>query len=145
MIRRALALAAIVGLATTPHAAAAMTPYDTAKVRGLDKITGNATDFVLNTGQTMEFGGISLTLRACHQAPPEDPPEAAAFLEIISNRKDPTTGESLEEDPRLFSGWMFASSPGLNALEHPVYDVWVINCTTVVPDIIEGAAENSAE
>ena len=69
----------------------------------------------------MTFGSLSITARHCEKNPPEEAPEAAAFLEIV----DAKPGEA---PVKLFSGWMFASSPAVSALEHPVYDVWVIDC-----------------
>ena len=69
------------------------------------------------------FGTLEIVVRSCHKRPPEEPPESAAFLEVTDIKPN--------EDPApLFSGWMFASSPALSALEHPVYDVWVIDCRT---------------
>lgn len=100
---------------------------DTATLRGLDKITGRSTDFVVTVGEAVAFGSLRVSLDVCYQKPPEEPPESAAFLQISGTRP---MYDDTSEDPlgTLFSGWMFASSPGLNALEHPVYDVWVIEC-----------------
>ena len=72
-------------------------------------------------GKTVTFGALKITARACDKRPPEETPESAAFLEIV----EACPGET----PRpLFSGWMFASSPALSALDHPIYDVWVLDC-----------------
>ena len=108
-------------------------PMTKARLRALDKITGNAEDVDVSVGETLAYLGMNLTVRACYQSPPEDlPPESVAFLEVLDNRtKD--NGEAAEGDPRLFSGWMFASSPGLSAMEHGVYDVWVIRCIASSP------------
>ncbi len=103
-----------------------------AELRGLDKITGRSTDFKLKADEPVVFGSLEVTLSSCFQTPPEEPPESAAFLKVRSLR--PMTGvDDDAEDlmPEIFSGWMFSSSPGLNALEHPVYDVWVIECEPV--------------
>jgi len=94
-----------------------------AVLRGLDKITARISEIVVPVGQTVRFGTLAIAARACRQRPPEEPPESAAFLEIAETRP----GE--DEVHPLFSGWMFASSPALSALEHPVYDVWVIDCS----------------
>ena len=108
-------------------------PRDYVRLRALDKITGSAEDVVVRIGETVSYRGIDLTPRACHQTPPEEaPPESVAYVEVIANRTN-DKGDAAETDPRLFSGWMFASSPGLNAMEHGVYDVWVINCMTSAP------------
>jgi hypothetical protein len=130
----------------TAASATALEPRLGAHLRALDKITGNATDITVKLGETIKFGRISITVRACYQAPPEDTPESEAFLEIRSlgaaqDKPLADLGPAKEKpqlaaagpDAPLFSGWMFASSPGINALEHPVYDVWVISCTAAAP------------
>lgn len=119
------------------------------EVRALDKITGRFTDFLLTTEQPMVYGSLRIELDVCYQTPPEEVPESAAFLRIYAaDSKQVQTmaapraltvaetedADSLTEAEQYFSGWMFASSPGLNALEHPVYDVWVINCNAELPD-----------
>lgn len=98
-----------------------------ATLRGLDKITARMRTFDAPLDRPVAFGRLTITLRACKERPPEEPPESAAFLEVDETPPG-------EETRRVFSGWMFASSPGLSALEHPVYDVWVLHCTTVSPD-----------
>ena len=92
-----------------------------AVLQGLDKITARISTFDAPLNQSVRFGSLEIVPRTCHKTPPEEPPERAAFLEITDVRPD--------SDPvPLFTGWMFASSPALSALEHPVYDVWVIDC-----------------
>lgn len=90
-------------------------------LQGLDKVTARISTISISAGNTADFGTLKITLRGCEKTAPEDPPEAAAFLEIIEQRDD-------EEPVSLFHGWMFASTPALSALEHPVYDVWVLEC-----------------
>ena len=90
---------------------------------GLDKITARTFRFEAPVGTTVKFKKLLITARTCYVRPPEETPETAVFVEV--NEPPPQGGDDLR---RLFSGWMFASSPGLNALEHPVYDVWVIGC-----------------
>ena len=102
--------------AATPAVAAAM-------LRGLDKTTGKVTSFTAPIGRTVTFGTLQVTVKDCRKHPPEDAPETAAFLDIV----EALPGEAPKA---LFSGWMFASSPALSALEHPVYDVWVLDCST---------------
>lgn len=97
-----------------------------AVLRALDKITGRATDIEAPAGVPVQFGTLSIMVRYCYTRPPEEPPETTAFLQIDEVRPG-------HEAERLFSGWMFASTPALNALEHPVYDVWVITCRTNAP------------
>ncbi len=90
---------------------------------GLDKITARSFRFEAPVGHTVKFKKLLITARTCYVRPPEETPETSVFVEV--NEPPPQGGDDLR---RLFSGWMFASSPGLNALEHPVYDVWVIGC-----------------
>ena len=111
-------------LALTPLAAQAQS---VAVLQGLDKVTARISTFQAPVDRPVRFGTLEITARVCNKRPPEDPPESAAFLEIDEAR----SGEAAR---RLFAGWMFASSPALNALEHPVYDVWVIDCRTAAPD-----------
>lgn len=107
-------------------------------LRGLDKITTRITTFDAPIDATVPFGTLRITPRVCNKRPPEETPEVAAFLEIVDQRPGET-----EQIP-LFSGWMFASSPALSALEHPVYDVWVIDCRTASADNETPPQEKSA-
>ena len=116
--RAAVALAAaLIMLAPSPAAAA----EGLAVLQGLDKVTARISTVRAPIGVTVRFGSLRIVARICRKTPPEEPPESAAFLEI----DDVKPGEAPH---RIFSGWMFASSPALSALEHPVYDVWVIDC-----------------
>ena len=90
---------------------------------GIDKVAARTAKFDANLKQKVFYNTLIITAFACKMRPPEEPPESAAFLEIQERKPDGTT-------QKLFSGWMFASSPALNALEHPVYDVWVVSCKT---------------
>ncbi|MDJ0684588.1 MAG: DUF2155 domain-containing protein [Alphaproteobacteria bacterium] len=121
-----------------PNAALAF-PTDAAVLQGLDKVTARISTFTVPLNQEARFGGLSIILRHCDRAPPEEPPEAKAFLEIVELR----AGEPAK---RLFSGWMFASSPALSALQHPVYDIWVKECVTIAPaSEAPGAEDPQAE
>ncbi len=94
---------------------------DVAVLQGLDKVTARISTIEAPIDDRVRFGTLSIVVRHCRKTPPEEPPETTAFLEIDDLKPG--------DDPvRLFSGWMFASSPALSALEHPVYDVWVIGC-----------------
>ncbi|MFQ8429941.1 DUF2155 domain-containing protein [Amaricoccus sp. W119] len=87
-------------------------------LKALDTLNGATTDLTLNVGETVRFGRLEITADAC-RIPADDPKgDAEAFLRIRDTR---------EAEPR-FSGWMFASSPALSALDHPRYDVWVVGC-----------------
>jgi hypothetical protein len=92
-----------------------------AVLQGLDKVTARISTFPASTSEEIRFGTLSIRVRACHKTPPTEPPESTAFIEITDIRPG-------AEPALLFSGWMFASSPALSALEHPVYDVWVVDC-----------------
>ena len=111
-----LLAAALLVLAPAPAAAAKQ-----ALLQGLNKITARVSPIEAPVDHAVTFGTLSITMRTCWKAPPEEPPESAVFLEI----RDDKPGEP---PVALFSGWMFASSPGLSALEHPVYDIWVLDC-----------------
>ncbi|MFH1804482.1 MAG: DUF2155 domain-containing protein [Pseudomonadota bacterium] len=101
-------------------------PAKIAQLQGLDKITARISTFNVPVGHSAEFGTLSITVDACFRTPPEERPESASFLEIVDTRLSDGERQS------VFSGWMFASSPGLSALEHPVYDVWVKECLEMV-------------
>jgi hypothetical protein len=90
-------------------------------MRGLDKITGRPTSITAPIGKPVHFATLTITARFCYSTPASETPETAAFVQIEDNRPDQTAR-------RIFSGWMYGSSPGLNAVEHPLYDVWVISC-----------------
>ncbi|MGA7260723.1 MAG: DUF2155 domain-containing protein [Stellaceae bacterium] len=117
---RRLFLATLVAAVPT-LAAADTTPEPVALLEGLDKITARVSKFEAPVGAAVQFGTLAIRVRDCEKSPPEDPPESAAFVEIDETR----TGEVRT---RVFSGWMFASSPALSALEHPVYDVTLLDC-----------------
>ncbi|MFZ3357790.1 MAG: DUF2155 domain-containing protein, partial [Xanthobacteraceae bacterium] len=88
---------------------------------GLDKITGRTIKFDAAIGETVQFGALQVVARACNTRPPTEPTNTDAFVEV-----DEVTLQG--EIKRIFTGWMFASSPGLNAVEHPIYDVWLTGC-----------------
>ncbi|MBI1249963.1 MAG: DUF2155 domain-containing protein [Alphaproteobacteria bacterium] len=112
----AMLTAAVVGSA---HA-------ETAVLRGLDKVTGHARDFNAPVGRPVQFGTLEIVARRCSKAPPEETPEVTVFVEVFDT--PPVRGETEAQKQEIFSGWMFASSPGLSALQHPVYDIWAIDC-----------------
>lgn len=94
---------------------------EAAILQGLDKITARISTIKAPVGRPVRFGTLEITVRACDKRPPEEPPESAAYMEIRELRPG-------EPPARVFAGWMFASSPALSALEHPVYDVSVKDC-----------------
>ena len=116
-----VAVAAMGSVWTSVPTLAADMVSDAAMLQGLDKVTARVSTLRAPINRTVHFGTLEIVARTCHKRPPEEPPESAAFLQI----RDIKPGEAPET---LFQGWMFASSPALSALEHPVYDIWVIDC-----------------
>lgn len=120
-MKRVLAIA----LAALASGAAAQEPVNAtdasgAVLRGLDKVNGNLTDYEMQVGDRVSLGRLEVELLACRF--PTDNPAGDAFANIVVREAD--------ADGPLFKGWMVASSPALNALDHPRYDVWVLRCTT---------------
>lgn len=105
----------------------------TAVFAGLDKITGRIINFEAQVDETVQFGSLQLTARICYSRPEYESPQTTTFLEV----EEVQTDSKLK---RVFAGWMFAASPGLNAIEHPVYDVWLTDCKGG-KDIIKTAPE----
>jgi len=93
----------------------------TAVFEGLDKITGRTTTFDVAINETVQFGALQVTPKVCYSRPPTETPQTDSFVEV-----DEVTLQG--KIRRIFTGWMFAASPGLNAVEHPIYDVWLIDC-----------------
>ena len=90
-------------------------------MRGLEKITGRPTNIAAPIGKPVRFATLTITARFCYSTPQSETPETTAFVQIEDHRPD-------QPAKRVFSGWMYGSSPGLNGVEHPLYDVWVISC-----------------
>ena len=116
-MRLALALVFL----ATGAIAADLTPQPIAVLQGLDKISARVSRFEAPIGHAVSFGTLSIVVRDCEKSAPEERPENAAFIEIYENRPG-------EQPVRRFSGWMFSSSPALSGLEHPVYDVTLLEC-----------------
>lgn len=106
---------------TAPPAELAARGSIGAVLQGLDKVTARISTIEVPFDNLVAFGSLTIQVRACHKAPPIEAPESTAFLEIEESSE---TGRIRS----LFTGWMFASSPAVSALEHPVYDVWVVDC-----------------
>ena len=140
MIRRPAALALLLALA--PAAAwgqGAVIEHHIAVLQGLDKVTARISPVRAPLGIPTYFGTLEIVIRACRETPPTEPPESAAFLEI---RELPPASDLTAPPTDLFSGWMFASSPAVSALEHPVYDVWVVDCEEpFAPESDQGVVE----
>jgi hypothetical protein len=112
-------LAAMTPLPQQLHAQALQNPL--AIFAGLDKITGRITTFEIPVNEVRRFGQLNVYPRICNTRPPTEEPKTTSFVQVDENLLSGGTR-------RIFSGWMLAESPGLNAVEHPVYDVWLIGC-----------------
>jgi hypothetical protein len=103
----------------------------------LDKVTGRISHLEIPINKTVEFGALKVTPRVCDSRPPTEAPNTSSFVEVDEVK---LTGEV----ERIFTGWMFAESPGLHAVEHPVFDVWLTNCKTNSAPAPSESSENEA-
>lgn len=110
----------------------------TAVFAGLDKITGRIISFDVAIEETVQFGALRLTPRACYTRPPSETPQTDGFIEV-----DEITLQG--EVKRVFTGWMFAASPGLHGVEHPIYDVWLTDCKKEAPNVAAAQASQQAQ
>jgi len=115
----ALLVAAAAILGSSAHAARIENPV--AVFSGIDKITGRITTFDVYVGETVQFGALQVTPRVCYSRDETEAPKTTTFVEVDEITLD-------RKIRRLFTGWMFADSPGLNAVDHAVYDVWLKDC-----------------
>lgn len=113
-----------------------MDDYPIAKLQSLDKVTARTMTFEAPVGSTVNFGPLFIKVQVCREAPPVEQPESAAFLQVWENTPE-------DKAEWIFSGWMFASSPGLSSMDHPIYDVWVLDCLGEPP--AEDEKPDSAE
>ena len=104
-------------------ASAAVIANPIAAFSGLDKITGRLTKFDVYMDETVQFGALQITPRACYTHPPTEPQRTSVFVEVDQVSLQQTVR-------RIFTGWMFADSPALNAVDHAVYDIWLVECKT---------------
>jgi hypothetical protein len=123
MISRALGAALAAGLLAcgAGDARADKIKNPTAVFSGLDKITGRIISFEVEVDETVQFGALQMTPRVCYSRPPTESPQTTTFVEV-----DEVTLENKYR--RVFTGWMFASSPGLHGIEHAIYDIWLTDC-----------------
>ncbi len=142
-LRRALLLAALGGPAAGLAQAEPVLEHGVAVLQGLDKVTARISPVVAPLDRPTRFGTLEITARTCRETPPTEPPESAAFLEI--RELPPAADEAVAQPRDLFSGWMFASSPALSALEHPVYDVWVVDCEEPIDEAPGQAAQGEPD
>ena len=138
MSRRALMLACcLAALAAATPALADRIAHPTAVFAGLDKITGRIISFEAAIDETVQFGSLQITPRVCFTRPATEAPLTTGFVEV----EEVSTGNEFK---RIFGGWMFAASPGLHGIEHPVYDAWLTDCKggkDIIPDAVARAPE----
>jgi hypothetical protein len=115
-----LGAAAAATLVAAP-ASADRIKHPTAIFSGLDKITGRIISFEVATDETVQFGSLQITERACYTRPSTEAPQTITFVQVDEV-------DAKKQYKRIFSGWMFAASPGLHGIEHPVYDIWLTDC-----------------
>lgn len=132
MRRASLALAVMLAAAAQAHAEAERMSNPIAVFAGLDKITGVTTTFEIPIGEERRFGALIVKPNACFTRPVTAEPKTTSFVEVDQVEVEKTR-------KRIFSGWMFAESPGLNAVEHAIYDVWLTGCRdpNAPPPVVE--------
>ncbi len=133
-MRLAATIAVLLYFATAAQAERIANPI--AVFNGLDKITGLTTIFEIAIGDQKRFGGLIVKPDVCYSRPVTEEPKTTSFVEVDEIEAGNTR-------KRLFSGWMFAESPGLNAVEHPIYDVWLTGCRdpSAPPPLVETAPD----
>jgi hypothetical protein len=102
----------------------------------LDKVTGRVSPLEIKMGQTVAFGALKVTARACYTRPPTENPLTSAFIEVDELLLDGSA-------KRIFTGWTFAESPGIHAVEHPTFDVWLTSCKMPEAETSFGRRPNS--
>jgi hypothetical protein len=107
--------------AAPPVPEAEWVPRTTAELQLLDKVTARISVLRAPLNQTVQFGTLAITVRACNARPPDEVPDAVAWLEVTDDRRPP-------ERRVVFRGWMFANAPAVSVMEHPVYDLRVLEC-----------------
>jgi hypothetical protein len=117
----ALVLGCALGACAAAPASADKIKHPTAVFAGLDKITGRIISFEVAIDETVQFGSLQITPRICFSRPATEAPQTDVFAEVDEVLADKTY-------KRIFAGWMFADSPGLHGIEHPVYDIWLTDC-----------------
>jgi len=131
-MRFLLALVASLMISLTATNTAHAERYPIAVFSGLDKVSADVTQFEAPLNKPVRYGSLEVVVYACHKKPPEELPQTSVYLEVRQ-----VSIETQQVDPApIFKGWMFAESPGLNGLEHPVYDIW--------PNTCKGAAKSDS-
>lgn len=122
-----LLVPAVVLAALSAPATAKEIETNTAKLQAMDKITGRVNVIEAPVNAAVRFGSFSIVVRACKTRPPEETPDNYAFVDVVDIGQD-------NQQQNIFKGWMISSSPALNAVEHPIYDVWLLQCINTEVD-----------
>ncbi len=120
-MRRAILALALLGCTLPALAQQGWVPQRSARLQALDKVTARVTELDARVGETVRFGTLSIQVRACNARPPDEVQDAAVWMRITDER-------AAQGAPPAFQGWMFANAPGVHMLEHPVYDIRVLDC-----------------
>lgn len=138
-LRACLMTAAACGFAlwTAGSARADRIENGVAVFSALDKVTARTSKFEVPLNSTVQFGALKVTPRVCFSRPPEEQPKTTSFVEVDEIQLD-------GQETRIFTGWMFAESPGLNAVEHPVFDVWLTDCQKPKGSISQHSGDDPA-
>jgi hypothetical protein len=107
--------------------------YDVAVIEALDKVTAESLRFEAAVGRPTRYKSLVFTVKACERSAPEEPIDDSIAYITVDSQPRPAPGKSALAPRQTFKGWMYASSPGLHPLEHPVYDAWLITCRAAAP------------
>lgn len=113
--------------------------YDVAIIQALDKVTAETVRFEAAVGQPVRYKTLVFTVKACEQAAADEPQEDAIAYMTVDSQPKAAPGKPTPPPRQAFKGWMYASSPGLNPLQHPVYDAWLITCRAAAPVVAAGS------
>ena len=121
-------------VADTPAESTQKRPrFDVAIIQALDKVTAETIRFEAPVGQPVRYKSIVITVKACEQAASDEPVDDSIAYMTIDSQPRSAPGRPIPVARQVFKGWMYASSPGLNPLQHPVYDVWMVTCRASAP------------
>ncbi len=123
MLRHSFTLCAVIAIFWPAAGQAEKIKNQIAVFAALDKVTAQISPLEIPIGKSGKFAGLTITPRICYTRPPTEQPLSSAFVEVEERQLD-------NAEKRIFSGWMFAESPGLHGVEHPVFDVWLTSCKT---------------
>jgi hypothetical protein len=137
-MRKAFLIASVLAALSPQAARAEKIPNQIAVFAALDKITAHIQPLEIPLGKTVKFGALKITPRVCYTRPPTEEPITSSFVEVEEIQLDKT-------EKRIFTGWMFAQNPGVHAVEHPIFDVWLTNCKTASGGKAEGNSWKPAQ